>query len=333
MSTQRFTISSGLAFGAMAVAIVTGCTNGGPPDEAAVVRPSPESTATAAPSPTAEAQSTESAGPPAPSPEASGSDLIDLKVYFPLYLRNDETPPVLVPVHRTVEATPQVGRAAIEALLAGPTLQEGSHDLRLGTLGTTIPDGTQLLGLEILAGVGTVDLSSEFTSGDIDDTDIESWAFRLAQVTYTLTQFPGIEAVRFRVDGRPIDAIEGHEGTRLSSVTRSAYFDQLPAVFVDDPAWNAGVGDTLTVSGIAQVVTYPSRFEIALVDGESDAVLLQQTVSAPCDFDCWLPPGGGAFEVELEVPDGAGSAALRLRVWELAPDEGGIVNVLEYPIH
>jgi germination protein M len=332
MYAQMSKLISQIALGTLTVAIVTGCTSGSRPQVSAGATPSARPVSQTHPDPTSNASSVVQASPAAPASETPDPAMIDLKVYFPLYVRNDETPPVLIPVSRTVQATPAVGRAAVEALLAGPSLEERSHDLRLGTVGTEIPDGTRLLGLELEAAVGTVDLSGEFAGGDIEDADIESWAFRLAQVTYTLTQFPTIEAVRFRVDGRPIDAIEGHEGTKLSSVTRSAYFDQLPGVFVDEPAWNAAVGDTITVSGVAQVLTYPSRFEIALVDAGSDAILLQQTVHAPCDYDCWMPPGGGEFEVELEVPDGAESAELRLRVWELAPDEGGIVNVLEYPV-
>jgi germination protein M len=331
MYAQMSKLLSRFAMGTLTFAIVTGCTSGSRPDVPAVKSPTAPVTQTA-PTQPSEAPSVVPASPSEPASEAPDLATVDLKVYLPLFVRNDETPPVLIPVNRTVGATPAVGRAAVEALLAGPTVQERSHDLRLGTIGTEIPDGTRLLGLELQAGVATVDLSSEFSSGDIDGADIESWAFRLAQMTYTLTQFPTIEAVRFQVDGRPIDAIEGHEGARLSSVTRSAYFDQLPAVFVDEPAWNARVGDTLTVAGVAQVLTYPSRFEIALVDGGSDAILLQQTVQAPCDYDCWLPPGGGAFELELVVPDGGNSTELRVRVWELAPDEGGIVNFLEYPI-
>jgi hypothetical protein len=268
--------------------------------------------------------------PASPAPAAPGT--LAINVYFPLYLRNDESPPVLIPVHRTIDRTAAVGSAALDALLAGPTLQEGAHDLQLGTIGTAIPEGTRLLGLDIESGRATIDLSSAFAAGDIADTDIEAWAFRLAQVTYTLTQFSTVDEVAFRVEGQPVQVIEGHEGTPIAAATRSAYFDQLPGVFVDGPAWGSAVDDTFAVMGVAQVVTYPSRFEAALVDGSSGEILTQQTVRAACNADCWLPPGGGEFEFQITIPPGADRSALRLRVWAPAPDEGGIVHMLEFPI-
>lgn len=76
-------------------------------------------------------------------------------------------------------------------------------------------------------------------SGDILGEDLGAWADRLAQVTYTLTQFPTIDSVMFKVDGKPIKAIEGHEGTPIDRATRGAYADQLPGIFIDQPAWEA----------------------------------------------------------------------------------------------
>jgi germination protein M len=255
---------------------------------------------------------------------------IALKAYF-LLLGNVDGPTPLVPVNRHVEETVAVARAAMEALLAGPTEDEGAHDLRVGTIGTQIPEGTTLLGLDVEGGVATVDLSAEFASGDIDDQDRESWAIRLAQVTYTLTQFPTVESVRFLVDGKPAAVIEGHEGSPIDLATRTAYADQRPGIFIDDPAWGGALADPLTVSGLAQISGEPPEFHAALVSRTTDAILVQQTVRPTCPSGCWQPPGGGPFRFQLSVPDVAQGDDLMLRVWQIAVG-GSEVGMVQYPL-
>ena len=61
---------------------------------------------------------------------------------------------------RTEPLGPRVGSAAVNALLAGPSAAE-----RAAAVGTSIPDGTDLLGLSIDGGVATVNLSRTFESG------------------------------------------------------------------------------------------------------------------------------------------------------------------------
>lgn len=267
----------------------------------------------------------------APSVQPS-PDEIAVKAYFVMVGDVEDSPTPLVAVNREVPRTAAVAAAAMEQLLNGPTDEERAHDLRLGTIGTLIPDGTRLLGIAIDNGNATVDVSGEFASGAALGEDVaEAWAWRLAQVTYTLTQFPTIESVSFKVDGKPTMAIEGHEGTPIERATRSAYFDQLPAIFVDQPAWGAAITDPLTVSGIAQILAEQPEFEAALVDAATDEIIVQQTVRAACGMGCWQPPGGGEFEFTFSIPGGADRGGLLLRLWETAPD-GSVINFREYPL-
>jgi hypothetical protein len=266
----------------------------------------------------------------APTTQAT-PESIGVSAYFVLQGNLDEPPP-LVPVNRDVGRTDAAATAAMQALLDGPTDDERAHDLVLGTIGTEIPEGTRLLGIDIENGTATVDLSSEFASGDLLGEDIESWALRLAQVTYTLTQFPTIDSVEFSVDGKPTDAIEGHEGTRIDRATRSAYSDQLPGIFIDRPAWGGASSNPLMVSGTAQILADPPQFEAALVDRTTDEIIVQQTVIAPCiTGGCWQPPGGGGFEFQMSIPEGTDRANVLLRVWEVSLD-GSPINSLQYPL-
>lgn len=268
---------------------------------------------------------------PVPSVEPS-SDEIAIKVYFVMVADVEDSPTPLVAVHREIPRTAAVATAAMEQLLSGPTFQERAHDLRLGTIGTLIPEGTRLLGVAIDNGNASVDLSGDFASGAALGVDpAQAWAWRLAQVTYTLTQFPSVHSVSFKVDGKPTMAIEGHESTPIERATRSAYFDQLPAIFVDQPAWGAALTDPLIVSGIAQIGAEQPKFEAALVDPMTDEIIVQQTVRATCGMGCWQPPGGGEFEIHFSIPAGDDRDSLLLRLWEVQPDRS-VIDFREYPL-
>ena len=114
-----------------------------------------------------------------PEPGDTPAGTVDLEVWFTqdgdLFLG-----------HRELPETDAVGAAAMEALLDGISGSEAVVDVV-----TTIPEGTELLGLTIEGGVATVDLSSEFEIGG----GSASMFGRLAQVVYTLTQFPTVEGV------------------------------------------------------------------------------------------------------------------------------------------
>jgi germination protein M len=307
------------------------------------VRGSSPSAATSLPSQSAADQS---ASPRPASTVASAAPTAEpvpgtvaLKAYFLLF-GSDDSPTPLLPVNREVDETVAVARAAMEELLAGPTFEERAHDVAVGTIGTQIPEGTTLLGVDIDGDVATVDLSSEFASGDIDNDERESWAIRLAQVTYTLTQFPTIESVRFLVEGKPAAAIEGHEGSPIDLATRAAYADQLPGIFVDEPAWGGALTDPLTVYGLAKISGEPTEstgtweppeFHAALVSRTTDEMVVQQTVRPTCPEGCWEPPEGGPFRFQLSVPDRADGDDLMLRVWEVAAD-GSEVGMVQYPL-
>src|SRR5438128_197392 len=102
----------------------------------------------------------------------------------------------LVESLRTHTPTRRVATAALLALLAGPTRSE-----RATRIGSEIPPGTQLHGVTIAKGVARVDLSADFEAGGSS----RSLQLRLAQVVYTLTQFPTVSAVRFSVDGTTVN--------------------------------------------------------------------------------------------------------------------------------
>jgi hypothetical protein len=136
----------------------------------------------------------------------------------------------LVEALRTHKPTRRVATAALEALLAGPTQSEGASGLT-----TAIPDGTRLLGVTIANGVAHVDLTSDFESA----AGTRSQQLRLAQVVYTLTQFPTVKAVRFSLDGSPVSVVSGSGNVVGHAVGRDDYRGLAPVVSPLAGSWRS----------------------------------------------------------------------------------------------
>lgn len=278
--------------------------------EPSVVLPTADVTpGTTSPSPSAapSGPAGPSASPVSPTPAPAGTAIV--RAYF-------LTGEGLVPVLRQVPETQAVATAAMRQLLTGPTAREQAASLALTT---TIPTGSQLLGLSITNGVATVNLSREFESGG----GSASMFGRLAQVVYTLTQFPTVDSVLFQLDGAPV-TVFGGEGLVLDhAVGRADYQDQLPAIFVDRPAWGAALGNPGTVSGLSNV--FEATFRVQLLDA-GGTVLVDRQVMASCGTGCW-----GTFKTQL------GYTVTRaqwgtLRVFDLSARDGTEENVRAYPV-
>ena len=185
-------------------------------------------------------------------------------------------------VKRTQEATPRIGTAAMESLIAGPNTQE-----QAAAVGSQIPAGTKLLGLNVDNGVATVDLTSEFESGG----GSASMNMRIAQVVYTLTQFPTVKGVLFQLDGQRVDVLGGEGVIVDQPVTRKDYRSLLPAILVTSPQIGEKVGNPVTVSGTANV--FEANVTVEIVDA-SGKVLGRTFTTATCGTGC-----RGTFSVEV----------------------------------
>jgi len=159
---------------------------------------------------------TNSTTAPTTQPPADPSDPVDQQ-FVELFFGTENS---AVSVIRAVD-TPAVGANAIRALIEGPTPAEGDSGLW-----TSIPADTLLLGLKIENGLATIDLSREFEVGG-GSYNILS---RLAQVVYTLTQFPTVDRVLFYLDGQPVDVFSGEGVVLEHPVGRADYATILPIV-------------------------------------------------------------------------------------------------------
>ena len=185
-------------------------------------------------------------------------------------------------VKRDVASTPRIGTAAMESLLAGPEPRE-----QAAAVGSQIPAGTQLLGLSVEGGVATVDLTSEFESGG----GSASMNMRIAQVVYTLTQFPTIKGVLFELDGQHVDVLGGEGVVVDEPVTRKDYRSLMPAILVTDPQIGERVDNPVVVQGSANV--FEANVTVEIVDA-GGKVLGHTFTTASCGTGC-----RGTFSVEV----------------------------------
>lgn len=142
--------------------------------------------------------------PPSPTPTAAPPQAI--AVFF---VRDE----MLVSVRREAPGPARLAEFAVRALLAGPDAED-----QAAAMTTAIPQGAELLEVDVAGGVASVSLSKEFELS----AEQRILVLRLGQVVYTLTDLPRVRAVRFLIDGEPVGVI-GQDGSTHEQVGRSDY--------------------------------------------------------------------------------------------------------------
>lgn len=182
--------------------------------------------------------------------------------------------------------------AALEELLAGPTDQEKAD---LG-FSTAIPDGTEIDDLVVTDGVARLTLSAALSDEP------------LAQVVYTLTQFPTVRSVE--TEGR--------------TLTRADFEEQTPPVLVESPLSFEEVTSPVRATGTANTFEASFNYELTDTDGkivDENFVNATSGTGTRGTFDFTTKP----FTVPF---DGIGS----LIVFELSAKDGSRVNIVEIPL-
>ena len=213
---------------------------------------------------------------------------------------------------RTVPATTSIGRAALDRLLAGPSAAEYTAGLR-----SQIPAGTNLLGLSITKGIATVDLSSSFGAAAGPST----MALRIAQVVYSLAQFPTITGVRFDINGHGVTAIGGVPVQ--APQTPAMYDGYLPAITVQNPAIGEQVTSPVTVSGTADV--FEAVVSVQILDSAGNEIA-RTFGTASCGTGC---RGDYSLPVSYTVSQAQPGT---IEVFESSPKNGQPVDVQLIPV-
>jgi hypothetical protein len=314
-----------LAVLAVVSLIVTGC---GDDDDATTGTPeptteptptaTPEPTPTAEPSPTATSEPTPT-GTAEPSatatPDPTPTDATDVLVYFLDGTR-------LVVGGRIAEDV-GVATAAVKGLLDGP---QGLED-DLGW-SSEIPAGTTLNGIVVADGTATVDLSAEFESGGGSLSVIS----RVAQIVFTLTQFPTVDEVDISIDGVPDDAIGG-EGFQGQDLTRNDFLvasfvdAPVPLILVESPFVGEAVDRPLVISGLSNTFEANVLYQVTDTDG---IIVVDSFTTATAGNGTW-----GTFEITLDIgdiPAFAREGIASVFVFEESARDGSQVNLVEVPV-
>jgi sporulation and spore germination protein/immunoglobulin-like protein involved in spore germination len=217
------------------------------------------------------------------------------------------------PVRRLVTADGGVARATLTALLRGRTAAE-----RKAGYSSSIPTGTAVRGVVIRRGVATVDLSGRFAAGG----GSLSMLLRVAQVVHTVTQFPTVDRVAFRIDGKPVTAIGG-EGVVVSPpVGRKSFEGQAPPILVEQPLPGDVVAGPIGVRGTANV--FEARL-VAELRSTGGTVLARRLVDATSGTGT-----RGTFATSLPLRAAVSRAVVY--VYARSPKDGHPIDVVRVPV-
>lgn len=127
-------------------------------------------------------------------------------------------PPRLVAVRREQQTDRPAPELVLRQLLAGPTAEEIADRVR-----NAVPLETELLSVSVSSGIADVNLTAGFEKASAELLHL----LRVAQVVWTLTELPQIEAVRFRIHGAPQPVIDQF-GVAHATVGRGRYSGLAP---------------------------------------------------------------------------------------------------------
>lgn len=268
------------------------------------------------PEPAPEATETEAAPTPAPSEDAIPIEKSGRKLPIQLWFVQDVRGEAKLRLHWVeLPAVSAIGRAALEELFAGVP-----DDAPRNTY-SIVPEGTELLDLSISRSVATVDLS-----GDFEDTGVGTAAdgLQIAQVVYTLTQFPTVKKVRFLLDGEEVVILGGHGIELDGPQSRKDWETSLPPIVVFRPYAGEEVDVPFTLTGVANV--FEATVSWRLKQGRE--VLEEGFTTATCGTGCY-----GTFSDTIQIPLGTElPARVVLEVYESSAEDGRPLHMQRIPL-
>jgi germination protein M len=215
--------------------------------------------------------------------------------------------PFLVAVEREIPATRGIAVAALRELVDGPT---AADEALIDGVASSVPSETLVLGMTIDDGLATVDLSREFESGGGSFSMIA----RLAQLTYTVTQFPTVDEVELRLDGRAVTTFSNEGLVFDGTMTREGFIEMLPTIFVDSPAAGSEAATPLRITGMAAVFEATFQYRVETADG----TVLAEGFAMSDEGQGW-----GTFDVTIDVDVDRRTEAT-LTVFEYSAKDGSV---------
>jgi immunoglobulin-like protein involved in spore germination/sporulation and spore germination protein len=173
---------------------------------------------------------------------------------------------------RTLGRTTAVLHGAVRALIAGPSPLEATTGVK-----SSVPLTSRLRGISLVAGVATINLNHAFAKA----AHRKSVRMRLAQLTFTATQFSTVHAVRLHIAGRAISSIAGVAVP--DPMRRSNFARLLPAIIVRTPSINAVERHKVRVTGTSNV--FEAAMVVKILDGTGHRIA-RKFFTASCGTGC-----------------------------------------------
>jgi hypothetical protein len=162
------------------------------------------------------------------------------------------------PGHRRPAPTADPYGEAMRTLIAGPDAVDTAAGLTNAVATTVVIDNISQQGDVVI-----VDLGRKFETANTRP--------QVGQVVYTLTQFPGVRAVQFLIEGQPNGA------TGVPPQTRGDLADMTPQILPLTPAPADRLTKTFTCQGLTQLTV---SMTCAVIDAKGHRVASTSTPSA-----------------------------------------------------
>ena len=144
---------------------------------------------------------------------------------------------------------------------------------------------------------------------------------RIAQVVYTLTQFPSVTGIRFEINGQGVTVIGGVPVQEPQ--TAAMYDGYLPAIIVGNPVIGEQVTGPVTVSGTADV--FEAVVSVRILDSAGGEIARTFT-TASCGTGC---RGDYSVAVSYTVPKAEPGT---IEIFESSARDGQPINVQQIPV-
>lgn len=163
-------------------------------------------------------------------------------------------------------------RTAVRALLDGPSAAESAAGVK-----TAAPAGTKLLSTAVTNGVATINVRQKFASPGRR----KNIRMRLAQLTFTATQFANVHAVHLEIAGSAVASIGGV--TVPAQMTRASFSRLVPAIVVHAPVIGAHLTPSIRVTGTSDVF---EAVMVVKVLNSGGHLLARKVFMASCGTGC-----------------------------------------------
>jgi germination protein M len=163
-------------------------------------------------------------------------------------------------------------RTAVRALFDGPNAAESAAGVK-----TAVPAGAKLLSTAVANGVATINVRPTFAS----PAPKKRIRMRLAQLTFTATQFANVHAVHLEFMGSSVSSIGGVPVP--ARMTRAHFSRLLPAIVVHAPVIGAHLAPSVRVTGTSNVFEAAMVVKVVNTGGH---IIARKFFTASCGNGC-----------------------------------------------